>query len=669
MSPQHIISGEMPSFLSSAPPVPSYTGRSRSLPTNAREGRKGSVLANAIGLRKRNAIDIVLAGDNDFVHSYSTHDEIKGHIEVKFEKDTEFDELAITFEGHGATYVERTAATAPAACRATGQHTFLKVQQPIADYLLPEDSIFRANNTYRIPFTFVVPERLLPYICSHKVDHEEIRHEHIQLPPSLGDASIAGDGHALMDDLAPDMAQICYSVRARVTKYNAVGRLLQLASQIERIRIVPARDEAPPLILSNEPYSDHAMRKETSVRKGLLKLGKTGYLAAETTQPKSLRLPHPKRTRQTEPVASMATINLRFDPRTPDDVPPQLQSITSKLKVYTFFGAAPFKLLPEVRKHDNWSSLYGLYPETVPLSSRNLSTVAWTRHEPGSSVDCRKRSSCSSSSSSSSSTSYTEDSEDVSRRPSTYSSSSSSASSIIPEPSSAYQVNLPFYTASVLVPIALPHSTGSSKPKVFVPTFHSCIVSRTYTVELNVRFRSPGSTIPGGSHVTLKTPIQVSAEGGVPPTGLHESDAAIAAEIEAQFGLYEARALRGEIGDIVDGESPRYDVATAMTPTLMTALGGYHSTLLRGTRHLSLEDSTSISATTRLIQQPGIAAIAPVGLGEGVGTGEVGTGAGGGGGGGGGGVRDESYNAPPEYRAAYSAGNRPGGPRTHSVSP
>ncbi|KAJ9623000.1 hypothetical protein H2204_011258 [Knufia peltigerae] len=651
---RQIISGEMPSFLSSTIPVPSYTARSRSLPTNnTREGRKGSAIANAIGLRKKNEIDIILDGDDEFVHSYSTHDEIQGHVEVKFEKDTQFDELAITFEGQSSTYVEKIATTAPTTGRTTGRHTFLKVQQPIAEYLLPGDSVFQANVTYRIPFTFVVPDRLLPFICSHKVDHEEIRHEHIQLPPSIGDASISGDGHTLMDDLAPDMARICYTVRARVTKANAVGRLLELGNRIERIRIVPARDEAPPLILGDDSHSDHVMRKEKSVRKGLLKFGKTGYLAAETTQPKSLRLPHPRRTRQTEPVASMATINLRFDPCTPDDVPPQLDSITSKLKVYTFFGAAPFKLLPEIRKHDNWSTLHGVYPENIPLSSRNLSTVSWTRHEPC--VSNRYRPSCSSSSSLGSSSSFT-DSADLSRRPSTY--STSSASSIIPEPSGAYRGDLPFYTASVLVPIALPHATGLSRPKVFVPTFHTCIVSRTYSVELNLGFRSPGANIPASSHVVLKTPIQVSAEGGVPPARLHESDAAIAAEIEAQFGLYEARALRGEIGDVVDGESPRYEEATA---AVGAATATTPAMLRSGTRHMSLEDSVSMA---RLVLEEETSDE----VGTGIGVGVVGPRRGGGGGGGG----DDSSQRdapPPEYRAEYSSGNRPGGPRTHSVSP
>lgn len=580
--PRQTVSGEMPSFVAATLAVPSYSSRSRSLPiVGTPQGRRGSAIANAIGLRKRNEIDIVLDGEGEFVHSYSTYDEIKGCVNVKFEKDTSFDDLNVTFEGQSNTYVEKMVTAAPTTGRTTGKHVFLRVQQPIGPDLLPGDDIFRGGVTYTIPFTFVVPDRLLPFVCSHKVNDEEIRKDHLQLPPSIGDSSIAGDGRTLMDDLAPEMAKISYCIRAQVTKWNATGTKLDLAEKSERIRIVPARDEAPPIRI-DEGNSDHVMRKEKSVRKGLLKVGKTGRLTAETSQPKSLRLPHPQ-NRQAEPAASMATVNLRFDPLTPQDQPPQLDSIVSKLRVYTFYGAAPYRVLAEPRQHDSWTVLHGVYPDNVQLSSRNLSTVPWTRHAPS------ERESFSSS--------------DLSRRPSSYSTSSTMS---IPEPSCQYQPGMPFYTASVLVPIALPNPSSTSRPKIFVPTFHTCIISRTYSVELNLSFRSPGTNV-ASSHVVLKTPIQISAEGGTPPARLHESDAAIAAEIEHQFGLYEARqGGQGEFG--FDGESPVYEESSPLV--------GPH-----GTRHMSLAHA----------MHTGIDATAP----------------------------------PPEY---YSARDRPGGPTTQSVS-
>ncbi|EXJ91079.1 hypothetical protein A1O1_04186 [Capronia coronata CBS 617.96] len=592
-------SGEMPSFFTSA--VPSYSARSRSLPIQGNgTGRRGSALASAMGLRRKSELDIVFDGGTEFVHSYSTYDEIKGHVDVKFDKDTAFDDLIITFEGRTSTYVEKISTAAPTTGRTTGRQTFLKVQQPIHEDDLPADGVFRANAAYSIPFTFVVPDRLLPLVCTHKVDNETLRTEHTQLPPSLGDPHVAGEGHALMDDLAPDMAKISYCVRARVVKWSAVGRPLELADKAERVRLVPARAEAPPLSIRETPFSDHVMRKEKSMRKGLFKLGKTGRLTAETSQPRSLRLPHPQK-RQTGPISTMATVNLRFDPQTPEDEPPQLDSITTKLKAYTFFAATAYGHMPASGKHDNWSTLHGVYPEQVSLASRRVSAVSWLRHDPS-----EREMSFSSS--------------ELSRRPSSYSTSSTSS---IPEPSGFYQEGSPFYTASVIVPVALPTASASNRPKVFVPTFHSCIVSRTYALDLNISFRTPGSNV-SSSNLTLKTPIQISAEGGVPPAHLNESAAAIVAEIESQFGLYEA----GQLGHHDLGvESPVYE-ETSSNPALA------------GTRHMSLADHlhTPPAAASLPLHYSGINA-----------------------------------TAPPDYHhisgfGAYGARDPPGGPRTQSVS-
>lgn len=411
-----------------------------------------------------------------------------------------------------------------------------------------------------------------------------------------------------MDDLAPDMSKIIYSIRARATRWNAVGRLLELADKSQRIRVIPAREEAPPLNI-DELESDHVMRKEKNVKKGLFKIGKTGRLVAETTQPKSLHLPHPSK-RTGEPIATMATVNLRFDPASLEDVPPLLDSIVSKLKVYTFFGAAPYKAIPEVHQCDNWSSLHGVYPENISLSSRCLSTVTWERH------DGSERQNSSSSSA-------------LSRRPSAYSTSSTSS---VLEPSCAYQAGSPFYTATILVPVALQNASGNSRPKVLIPTFHSCIVSRTYSLELNLSYRTPGASI-AASHVVLKSPVQISAEGGTPPAQEPESDQAILAEIEEQFGMYEARQLQEmdlqhELGLTL--ETPGYEeVVTSMTTPLL------------GTRHMSLAMPVESSRRTESVSTQPSAAM---------------------------------QSAPPDYHVGSgfntsSARDRPGGPRTTSVSP
>ena len=495
-------------------------------------------------LRKKTELDIVLDGEAEFVHSYSTYDEIKGHVEIKFEKDVQIDELLITFEGLSSTYVEKIASTAPTTGRTTGKHTFLKLLQPVDSDQLPDCNLMQAGVTYTIPFTFNLPDRLLPYICAHKVENEEVRKEHTQPPPSLGDPSTSGDGHMLMDDFAPAMARIAYGIRARATTRLANGKITDIAERVERIRIVPQKDEAPPKEIDGA--AEQVLRKEKPVKKGIFKIGKVGRISAETVQPRSLRLPHPqKRIADSETVTTMATINLRFDPNTQDDQPPQLDNIRTKIRIFTFFGAAPYKLIPEVYRCDNWSNLHGLYPESVDLSSRNLSTVAWTKHTPGSL----------------SATSSNDEDFCRRRRPSTFSTSSSAS---VPEPTQLWNPDYPFYTACVLVPVSLPNPYTSKSPKIFVPSFNSCIISRSYTLELALSYKAPGTNV-SSPHITLKSPIQISAEGGAPPVADPESDEALISEIERQFGLYEARQLQ----DALALEAPQYQEEEADGASLL----------------------------------------------------------------------------------------------------
>jgi hypothetical protein len=554
----------MPSFLAAAP-VPAYSSRARSLPTNILPDRRRRSAITGIVLRKKTEIDIVIEDQQfDFVNVYSTHDEIKGNVELKFDRDTLVDELIITFEGQSATYVEKIASTAPTTGRTTGKHTFLKLLQPVDSDDLPEGNLFKAGQVHRVAFVFRVPPTLLPYVCSHSVENEATRKPHLELPPSMGDPSIAGDGHQLMDDVAPAMARVSYGIRARATTRLASGKIVDAAERIERVLIRPARDEEPPVHIDEDSW--YMMRREKGVKKGLFKLGKVGRITAEATQPKSFRLPHPQK-RTAEPVSTNTSINLRFDPLSEEDQPPALGSILSKLRVYTFFGAAPYRIIPEIHRCDNWSTLHGVYSEAVELSQRCLSTVTWSKHDAGTSPVSRTAS-------------YNSD--DFARRPSTFSTASSAS---IPEPSAAWNPDLPFYTASVLVPLSLPTSQGNNKPKIFLPTFHSCIISRSYTLEMTLSYSSPGTTV-STPNLTLKVPVQISAEGGTPPSPQHltasdaaaADEAALMAEIERQFGLDLGLGL----------ESPNYDEVAP---------------LLHAQRHMSIAVSNPVSGARNASQQ------------------------------------------------------------------
>ena len=471
-------------------------------------------------LKRKGDVDIVLEGQEQgsCINSYSTHDEIKGQVVVSFERDTRFDDLMITFEGQTLTYVEKIATTAPTTGRTTGKHTFLKLLQPANEALLPEDHVARAGVRYEFPFQFVVPDRLLPHICQHSVSSPEVKDAHLTLPPSFGDPMLSSDSQTLLDDLAPDMARISYNVRVKMIKRAPSGKYVDVADKAVRVRLVPKRPEQPPVQLDREDKNVEN-RKEKDVKKGIFKIGKVGRLVAETSQPASLQLPPPRETVQA-PISTMTCVSLRFDPIGPNCQPPILNSIVSKLRAETFFGATPYRKFPSRHTVNAWDTMKGFYSDSVELSTRSISTVTWTRHDSDEAPSYERDISPTE-----------EDSPGMARRPSVLSTMSVQS---IPDASSAY-AGSHFYTASVLVPIALP------KTKSFPPSFHSCIVSRSYILDLNISYHgSSGGNVT--RHIALKVPIQVSSEGS-PHTTLTETEAEAEAARQVDMDFFSAMGM------------------------------------------------------------------------------------------------------------------------------
>ena len=407
--------------------------------------------------------------------------------------------------------MEKVASTAPATGRTTGTHVFLRLIQPLDESCLPENQIAKAGETYTIPFTFVVPERLLPQICTHRVSTDGVQEAHLNVPPTFGDAILSNDGTTFLNDQAPDMAKISYKIRVKVLRYKENGKRDNLVDKAIKVRIVPAVDEQPPLNVP-EDSQDYELRKEKDVKRGIFKLGKTGRLAVEAAQPSSLRL-HPVGSQSDQLITTMATVNLRFDPMEESDLPPRLGSLQSKLRVVSLFGAHPFPDMPSksvVQSREAWDNTKGVYAECVGLSQRRITEVGWQKHNS---------------------------STDLARRNSALSTASSSAG--IPESSQTYAGGS-FYTAQVLVPISLPSN------KTFPPSFHSCLISRVYCLELQVSYHPTGATVSSPS-IMLRLPIQVSAAGNphARPSISHAEAEAIAAReaTDEMMRSYEPRAV------------------------------------------------------------------------------------------------------------------------------
>lgn len=414
-------------------------------------------------------ISIVL---NNKRTTYTTLDKLEGVVNITAPTDTSFDDVEIEFVGTSRTYVERLTTAAAISGRSEAFHQFLKLQQPRMQQHYPENKILEAGKTYSFPFLFVVPQQLLPRVCQHRVVSPSLRDQHLQVPPSFGDRDGALKKDAL-DDMVPDMASIRYGVFARVSKMKPAESgttRTTIISKARRLRIVPASDEQPPLDVSSDD-AEYTMRKERTIRKGVLK-GKQGTLVMQASQPPSMRL---RARSDSEQQPSMATIMLRFDPADEKASPPRLGSLTSRLKVCTYFACTARQCMPS--KHASLMDLsQGLHSEQLSLSSRCVANVEWTKHDPNKL-------------------------ETLERRDSAYSEMSAIDGSL-PEPSGSYKGNS-YYIAKLLVPINLPTS------KAFVPTFHSCLISRVYQLKLELGMQS----VNLGGAIDLKVPLQISSGG------------------------------------------------------------------------------------------------------------------------------------------------------------
>ncbi|KAI9892693.1 MAG: hypothetical protein M1814_001113 [Vezdaea aestivalis] len=423
----------------------------------------------ALAQGRRPAAKILLNGlDEAAIPTFTTLDKIEGEVVLTANQDCRFDGLEISFEGYVKTYVENLAVAAAANSRQTAYHRFLKLTQPIDEADLPQPRVAEAGRTHRFPFTFVVPGQLLPHACTHKFRNNQVHDAHLQLPPSMGDQTVSGNGSAL-DDLAPAMSKIHYVIRVHVSKeLDQTDKTVTLLETTRKVRIMPTSDEAPPLSIDAKT-EDYVLRKEKGLKKGVFK-GKLGRLSIEAAQPTSLRLA-PSSVAAPAPTTTVATVNLRFDPADEQAQPPKLQQLTSKLHAITYFGARPMNDFPS-RAATIYDSAQGHYETSVSLSARCVEKAEWTRHAP-----------------------------DNERRDSAYSSMSSSSSDFHSAPSKSY-IGKSYYTAQVIVPITLP------KNRAWIPTFHSCLVARIYTLDLTL---STSSTSPSPSALKLTLPVQISA--------------------------------------------------------------------------------------------------------------------------------------------------------------
>ncbi|GAB7366159.1 hypothetical protein MBLNU230_g7721t1 [Neophaeotheca triangularis] len=411
---------------------------------------------------------------------YTTMDQLDGHVSITSPVDCYFDQIEIEFIGTSRTFVERLSTASAVSGRSEAFHQFLKLSQPNLQFHYPENMLLKAGKTYTFPFIFAVPEQMLLKICKHSVKSPAVRDAHLQLPPSLGDKELI-ESQELQDDMAPDMASVRYGIFAKLirNKPSDEGNIkTNIATKAKRVRVIPATAEQPPVNVDG-PDNDYVMRKEKSVKKGLLK-NKLGRITMEAQQPKSFTLPVPRSSSEAtsegdDQVTTLATIMLRFDPADEFSKPPKLGALASKLKVTTFYASSTRKDFPS-KAAPLMDTTQGIHTETLSLSSRYMAAAEWCKHDAAD-----------------------DEVDTAERRDSATSMTSKCSTGFTPSPSEAYKGKT-YYTARLLVPITLPSH------KTFVPTFHTCLISRIYCISLSLNIPNAGM-----KNIDLKVPVQISA--------------------------------------------------------------------------------------------------------------------------------------------------------------
>ncbi|RDW73259.1 hypothetical protein BP6252_07166 [Coleophoma cylindrospora] len=454
--------------------------------------------------------------DHNEAKIYTTFDAINGHVSITAPQNARFDEIHITFEGSTKTYIDNMS-PASSKSRTSAHHNFLKLTMPIseADYPLPR--IAEAGRTYTFPFNFVIPDRLLPTSCAHQKEDDHVHEAHVQLPPSIGDILFTGK-----DDLSPEMVKIQYCIKVKVTSIReSDSKKMTVTEGTRKVHVIPAVVEAPPMSISVDD-KDYTMSKSKSLRKGMFS-GKLGKITVSAAQTAPFTLPNPS-SLNAGPASTTATVSLRFDPHESSLQPPRLGGLTSKLKALTFFSVKPARVIASrAMMSTDYEMSRGVFTTSVPLSSRCVENVAWKKHEPKSIYQ---------------------------RRDSDLSTSSSDLSDSATTP--LHDERKVYYTATIVFPLSLPSS------KAWVPSFHGCIASRVYFLDLSLSIHTPGTGVPATT-ASLRLPVQIAAEGNQSaPAPLSAAEAA--AELAQANAFLTPRIIEAPSEELIGNSVLRHNV-------------------------------------------------------------------------------------------------------------
>ncbi|KAE8328029.1 hypothetical protein BDV39DRAFT_214590 [Aspergillus sergii] len=191
--------------------------------------------------------------------------------------------------------------------------------------------------------------------------------------------------------------------------------------------------------------SDTYTRTEQNLSQGFAQPG-LGQLITEASHIPPILLHYPF---DNNGVHTAVRLNLRFNPLM-DAAPPQLRKASAKLQVSTFYSPVPWEDYPSWTDRglaNGWDR--GAFTESFPITTFSMGSLKWVKHQNMDGNDSRS-----------------------------------------------------YYTAFLVLPIVLP------QPKIHIPTFHSCLISRTYSINLRLSYHTPKAALQSAS-TTIKIPLML----------------------------------------------------------------------------------------------------------------------------------------------------------------
>jgi hypothetical protein len=411
------------------------------------------------------------------LNEYTTGDRIHGKVVIESQTETPFDTIEIKLVGQSKTFVDLMSALPGHQEITKSSQAFLTLRQPGLEERYPLDRTLQRGTTYEFPFEFVVPKRLVDGSCGHQIASPAVREAHLALPPSFSRHDSIGKGGEV-DATVPETTIIDYGISAtifRSKKLSVSKGPTTLATAWREILIAPCTDAALPTDINKTTRgaapSDHCLRSVKKMSKGIIR-SSLGTVTVEASQPKRLKLKRREEGSSHRFCTVPVNVMLRFDNKNRRTAEaPQVSKITSRLEVNTFYTTSNHQDLPQ--KNDS------VCDRNRRVYTKHLTSTAFTPEK----VVWR--------------TARTQSKDELSPEPAHLEIKDLAADT----PSS---LNSSSQTADMLVPVSIP------VPTTLVPTFHSCLISRTYILETSIKLTSQGCT----RTANLRLPLQISADMG-----------------------------------------------------------------------------------------------------------------------------------------------------------